>query len=328
VHDALERSGVLKVHALWHCEQNFWDPSKALCTAPEDTWVGQDDATVIESGSAVQSGSKRTDLKRAMANLVPPTMESLLEPRDWSVFVSQLTESNLLGEGTAAIVYQVHDGHDLVALKKFRLLGSSDEACKLCETFAREMATQRLIHHENVVAALEWVDTPHLCLITEFVSGENLALAIHGNDVKSPLGLTAMQKHAILVGIAAGLTAMHHGEVTQGDIKPANVMLEGVTRQANAGAAAGGAAAVASGSSSSVERIYKARLCDFGLARRVKQHGKTRATSQSGKLQGTLAYLAPEVLRRAGVGCNAEESSDEDEEAQLLRTRSVSSDER
>jgi len=91
-HAGLEQQGVFKDDAVWRCEQNSWDPSKARCTAPEDTSVDSDDVAFIESGSAVQSGSTRTDLRRAMDNLVPPTMESLMEPRDWSIFAPQVVE--------------------------------------------------------------------------------------------------------------------------------------------------------------------------------------------------------------------------------------------
>lgn len=291
-HEALKQMGIFAETATWLCSQNTWDLAQASCAAPEPLWDATNEAASVESsGDAVEGKSKRTQLQRAMAQLAPPTL-SLMEPRDFGQFLSQIRPENLLGRGSAAEVYQVLDGHRMVALKRFLLnLGGEAAGLKLQRMFERELMTQRTVTHPNVVAALGWVDLPNLCLLTEFVSGIDLNTALHGvaGVPSRRLALTATQKHGILVGIADGMTAIHREHIIHGDIKPANVMLEGVSRAVMASQQPSAESAQLSS-----EVIYCARICDFGLARRVKQQGQTITTNQHGNGQGTPAYMAPE----------------------------------
>ena len=322
-HEALRAGGFLEENATWECKQNEWDASQASCHAPEPLWDAPDESASVESSGDLPSGkSKRTQLRHAMAQLAAPSL-ALMEPRDFSLFESQVQKVNLLGKGSAAEVYQVLDGHRLVALKRFTVTFGEEAGMQVRHSFERELITQRAIVHPNVVAALGWVDHPDLCLLTEFVPGVDLSTALHGvAGVSSPITMTATQKHAILVGIADGMTAIHREHIIHGDIKPANIMLEGLTKQAcaenkkhttdaataarsmQAAAAAGDSACSSSAPS---ECLYTARICDFGLARRVREHGQTLTTNQGGpgRGAGTLAYMSPE---------QCEEDGDDDEE--------------
>lgn len=303
-HAELQRRGLLVESANWHCSDNTWDASQASCSAPEPLWDVTDASLALNSSASETDGGK-AKLKKAMASIAPATL-ALTEPRDWSLFVSQVHADNFLGRGTAAEVYQVMDDHRLVALKRFTSgnMGQKDGE-KLRKAFERELLTQRMVVHPNVVAALGWVDYPNLCLITEFVSGVNLFAVIHGSPLCSPMHLSTIQKHAILVGTADGMAAIHRENITHGDIKPANIMLEGAVRpttsstqsatNAAAACAAGAQPAASSAPHAVSELVYVARICDFGLARRVKQQGQSRTTNQGGSVAGSPAYMAPEL---------------------------------
>jgi serine/threonine-protein kinase len=100
-------------------------------------------------------------------------------------------------------------------------------------------------------------------MATEYVDGENLRELL----VRGPLAV----RHAVEVGVAVAeaLTAAHEAGVIHGDIKPENVM---------------------------IRRDGHVKVLDFGVARLV------RSKEPSAPFEGTLHYVAPEILLGAKPG--------------------------
>jgi serine/threonine-protein kinase len=100
-------------------------------------------------------------------------------------------------------------------------------------------------------------------LVSRLVEGRTLADRI---DVEGSLPDDEVVR--IVSEVASALDALHERELLHRDVKPANVLL-----------AAGGGAA----------------LADFGLARGAAD----TVLTQTGRVSGTVDYLAPEVIRGA-----------------------------
>jgi serine/threonine-protein kinase len=174
--------------------------------------------------------------------------------------VGDYTLEQELGRGAVGVVYRGRsaDGR-VVAIKTFD------------PTLARDDVFRARLAHEARVAG-EIVD-PHLVrilasgesdgnpyLVLEYLPGGSLAeRLVHG-----PLLLDEML--AVVASIAAGLDALHRGGVVHRDVKPSNVMLR---------------------------EDGSAALTDFGLAKGAAYTVLTRP----GQVQGTLDYLAPELIR-------------------------------
>lgn len=226
------------------------------------------------------------------------------EPADLSSFGSLTDE---LGSGACATVYRVPHPTSIgfLALKKFHVSAGTDEMTKLL----RELRHQHMVHHPNIVAIQSWIDQP-LCLVTEYVDGDNLDVIIHGSGFgKEKFHLPPLKKHALLLGIASGMVALHDAHIVHSDLKPANIVIQGVR------VACHGVPAVMADS-------ITAKICDFGLAAQVKFHGKTRQSKQGG--DGTPMYMPPEHLRATLPQLGGSYSdSDEEECAPTPRTSQV-----
>ena len=150
-----------------------------------------------------------------------------------------------LGRGGMGEVYRANDlklGHE-VALK---LVAASEE-------MLREVRVGRQIAHPNVCRLYDVVDVDEgAAIVMEFVDGEDLAALLARGPLPRPRAM------GIARDVCAGLDAIHEKGVAHGDLKPANVIIDG----------RGGA-----------------RITDFGLAARG---------AGAGRFGGPPAYMAPE----------------------------------
>ncbi|MBV8758056.1 MAG: serine/threonine-protein kinase [Deltaproteobacteria bacterium] len=157
-----------------------------------------------------------------------------------------------LGEGGMGTVYRAVDETlgEAVALKVVR--GALDDAM-----LRDEVRLAQKVTHANVCRTfdLEELDGRHVIKM-EYVAGETLAARLR-RDGK----LASAEAVRIARAIADGLAAAHARGIVHGDLKPANVMLDG-------------------------ERVV---LMDFGVAR--------VAAAPLDRVHGTPGYMAPEVLR-------------------------------
>ena len=166
-----------------------------------------------------------------------------------------------MGEGASGVVYRARhrDTGEVVALKVLRDEIAADPV--LLHRFRREAAIAAEVPHPHLVPVLDaGEDDGQRYLASRYVSGESLADRL----ARGPLELQALLR--VVGHAAAGLDALHRHGLVHRDVKTSNIMLD-----------ADGTAA----------------LTDFGLAR---GHAST-ALTRPGRLLGTLAYLAPELIR-------------------------------
>ncbi len=166
----------------------------------------------------------------------------------------------LLGRGGMAVVYRarhVELGRE-VALKLIAAeLGSDPE---FAARFRREGRIQASLEHPNVVTVYDAGESEHgLFIAMQLVAGSTLAELI-GERV-----LGAAQTQMLLRQAADALDAAHAAGLVHRDVKPQNVL---------------------------VGDSDDAYVSDFGLTR----VGGAEGVTATGKLVGTISYLAPEVI--------------------------------
>jgi serine/threonine protein kinase len=172
----------------------------------------------------------------------------------------------LLGEGGMGLVYRAEREPDgaSVALKILRQNLSGDAA--YVRRFLREARVAEEVKHRYLVPVLEAGEEGGVYyLAMAYVDGGSLEQRL----AKGPLELRECVR--VTGQVAAGLDALHAKGLVHRDIKPSNVMLD------------------SSGS---------AALTDFGLAR-----GASYSTlTTPGRVLGSLAYLAPELIAGEDAG--------------------------
>ena len=168
----------------------------------------------------------------------------------------------VLGTGAMGVVYRAHDSRldrDL-AIKVLSPRLTSDAAAK--RRFLQEAKAASALDHPNICTVYEINETPdgELYLAMAYYDGGSLSARI----ARSPLPVGDAVDLAIQIG--RGLERAHAAGIIHRDIKPGNVML----------------------TSTGV-----AKIVDFGIAKLTT--GDT--LTADGVLLGTVAYMAPELLR-------------------------------
>lgn len=176
-----------------------------------------------------------------------------------------------LGEGGMGVVYRAHDellDRD-VAVKVVR----KDRVAVLpaSQNLLDEARASSSLAHPNICTIHEVGETEgSFYIVMELVEGQPLRDLCRGAGIPSE----AVVRYG--VQIAAALVRAHDRGIVHRDLKSANIV---VTREG------------------------LAKVLDFGLARQIELRGSKEQTlsvppaSGSSSISGTLAYLAPEVLR-------------------------------
>jgi Protein kinase domain len=169
----------------------------------------------------------------------------------------------VLGRGGMGTVYSarhVEHGRE-VALKLIAAELSSDP--DFVARFRREGRLQASLEHPHVVTVFEAGESEHgLYLAMQLVSGPTLAALMRARSVDATRALSLLRP------VADALDAAHAGGLVHRDVKPQNVLVSGGD---------------------------DAYLGDFGLTRL----GGATGVTVTGRLIGTISYLAPEVIRGA-----------------------------
>jgi predicted Ser/Thr protein kinase len=163
-----------------------------------------------------------------------------------------------LGEGGMGVVYlaKAADGQQ-VAIKMIRADLEVDEEFR--RRFRSEVNRARQVPPFCTAEVLD-ADPDHErpYLVVEYVDGPSLSAVVAERGPLSPANL-----HALAIGMATALTAIHGAGVIHRDLKPSNVLLP----------------------------PGSPKVIDFGIARAVEATSHHTATNQ---WLGTVAYMAPE----------------------------------
>ena len=166
----------------------------------------------------------------------------------------------VLGQGGFGVVFKAFDEklHRHVAIKVMNPQMAATSPPR--KRFLREARSAAAIRNENIVAVHSVEEEPLPYLVMEFIDGYTLQHKLNENG---PLDVTEV----LYLGqqTASGLAAAHALGLIHRDIKPGNILIEGVVDQ-------------------------KVKITDFGLARAADDASLTR----SGMISGTPMYMAPE----------------------------------
>jgi serine/threonine protein kinase len=187
------------------------------------------------------------------------------------VLLDRFVIIRFIAKGGMGEVYEAEDSflqgvH--VALKAILPQIAADPA--LQQRFEREVLLARKVSHQNLcpiydIFHAEQPPANFLFLTMKLLPGETLAARLRRNkSISVPEGL------AILKQMAAGLAALHAAGIIHRDIKPNNIMLDGVGSQV---------------------RLW---ITDFGLARANEADA---SFSGKGLVAGTPDYMAPELYQ-------------------------------
>lgn len=181
----------------------------------------------------------------------------------------QLFLNKRLGKGSYGAVFLGRYLCADVAIKTSR----STTLEKRFQSLAQELRVLRRLRHPNIVVfygACIMLDPADIVLVEEFVDGKDLRASLLSADILPDL----FRRHRILLGIALALRYLAEQEpaIVHGDLKPNNILLD---------------------------KTFTPKLCDFGIS---------RFQAQKSTLGGTVRWMAPEVLCKAGASpdCSAD----------------------
>ncbi|NMH77385.1 serine/threonine-protein kinase [Pseudonocardia xinjiangensis] len=193
-----------------------------------------------------------------------PSRDRAAEPRDGRRLIAgRYALGRVLGTGSSAVVHRARDlrSGDEVAVKRFHS-GSSPHDLRQQR---REMTVLARLDHPGLVGLHDGgTEDGRPFVVTDLVEGPTLAQRISAGPI-APGAVRTLGRQ-----LAEALAHVHSGGIVHRDVKPANVLLDGV----------------------------RPRLADFGIARALDG---TAATA-TGCVVGTAAYLAPEQVRGEAVG--------------------------
>lgn len=186
-----------------------------------------------------------------------------------TVRVGDWTLLRRLGEGGMGVVHLAEDERGRhAALKVLRPHVVGDQEAR--ERLEREVATLSRVQSPYVAEIVDsdpWGPVPFVA--TRYVDGPSLHDEVADNGAFGGADL-----RRLAIGLAKALQAVHAAGVLHRDVKPSNVVLDGMTPV----------------------------LIDFGLARL----GNDTKITRTGFLLGTPGYLAPEVLAGEEPGPHAD----------------------
>ncbi|KAL6076116.1 Eukaryotic translation initiation factor 2 alpha kinase 3 [Balamuthia mandrillaris] len=186
----------------------------------------------------------------------------------WQIKFDQLEFEKCIGRGNFG---EVHKGSYLgtdVAIKK--LFFVDDEFMQ--KYIEREMATLTGLSHPNIVQLMGLcIDTDDMYIVTEFISGGNLRSKLKDQSIPMDWKL----RIRVLLDVALALLYLHSKGLMHRDLKSYNLL---------------------------VDRDWKVKVCDFGLARSAPDESKNNLMT----IVGTNEWMAPEIALGENYGQSAD----------------------
>jgi len=227
----------------------------------------------------LENESVASDLLEAAGRPVSP---QLFAPND--IAAGRFRIVRLLGRGGMGEVYEAEDTllRERLALKAIRPEVAADPAA--LTRFRQEIHLARKITHPNVCRIFDFqMQTGDPCrssafLTMELLPGETLAARLQRSGPLPPSEALPLARQ-----MCAGLGAVHQYGIVHRDFKSSNVMLV-----------------------PGREQSCRAVITDFGLARGANLDPDSTGLTGSGKLLGTLDYMAPEQLEKGESSCRTD----------------------
>jgi len=183
----------------------------------------------------------------------------------------RMKDQGIMGTGAFGIVMAAQLHGTPVALKVPKQESSRPDL-KGISQIGNELHILRHVRHPNIVmfhgACVDFV-CGELVLVLELVQGLQLdryILSLDSPD-EAPGSTSLIERYAVLLGVCRALRYLHvqQPRIVHGDLKAVNIMVE------------------------NIKALPRPKLLDFGLSRVVTRNAK--------HLGGTLAWMAPEVIR-------------------------------
>ncbi|KAG8368040.1 hypothetical protein BUALT_Bualt15G0004100 [Buddleja alternifolia] len=175
----------------------------------------------------------------------------------WEIDPQSLQFESKIASGSYGDLYKGTYCSQEVAIK---ILKADRLDTELQKEFAQEVYIMRKVRHKNVVQFIgACTRPPHLCIVTEYMSGGSVYDYLHKQ--KGTFKLPALLK--VAVDISKGMNYLHQNNIIHRDLKAANLLLD-------------------------ENEVVK--VADFGVARVKSQTGVMTAET------GTYRWMAPEVI--------------------------------
>ncbi|HEY5253974.1 MAG TPA: serine/threonine-protein kinase [Acidobacteriaceae bacterium] len=219
------------------------------------------DKTILDGLPSAWANHAAGDMENPMSHSLQPGQ----------ILIDRFVIVRLIAKGGMGEVYEAEDRllqEVHVALKTI-LPHVADEPA-LQKRFEREVLLAREAVHPNLCPIYDIFhsdrQTPNFLFLTmKLLPGETLAARL-----QKPTPISTEEGFAILKQTALGLAAIHSSGIVHRDIKPNNIMIDGIGAQV---------------------RLW---ITDFGLARALQ--GDTTISGR-GAVSGTPNYIAPELLQ-------------------------------
>jgi serine/threonine-protein kinase len=195
--------------------------------------------------------------------LAPTTVVVSVDLSPGQLFDGRYEIQGPLGRGGMGMVYRARDKtlDETVAIKVLRPDFAQDPT--MAARFRSEIKLARKVRHRNVCAIHDYGEEKGLLYISmELVEGVDLKRVLRERGA-----LPFEEAFDVSIQVAEGLQAVHDAGIIHRDLKTPNIM---------------------------VDPQKKARLMDFGIAKRQEGGGASTAT---GQVLGTPEYMSPEQAR-------------------------------
>ncbi|ESO92542.1 hypothetical protein LOTGIDRAFT_162448 [Lottia gigantea] len=247
--------------------------------------VEKEEAAVLAKALAV---SERTDACPVVPGLTPTSREEVItiriQPENYndvndngpSIYLEQIhwVKGPLLGTGAFSTCYQARDVRTgvIMAVKQISFCrNSSSEQDKVVEAISEEIHMMSRLNHANVVRIFGATKQGcHFNMFVEWMPGGSVAYLLGTYGSFSEGVILNYIKQCLL-----GLSYLHDKQILHRDLKGANLLVDSTGQ--------------------------KLRIGDFGAAARLASQ-TTGAGEFQGQLLGTIAFMAPEVLRGYSYG--------------------------